>query len=293
MLDAGNALFKTPDSSDAASKERAEFILKTMGELGTTAMAVGRRDLAVGPEFLKKTAARAKVQLLSANLVDGRGKLLFAAATQLSIAGIRVGLLGLSPLEAGAGIQSRPPVQAALVEARKLRAKVDLVIALAAVPHADALQLSKEAGDSIDLILQSHDARGAGIPQRSGSSYVIPTGERGRQIGRLELDLSGSGPFVDLGQRERNEQLIKMLDVQIAEARKRLDGASPDAKNSLSQTMRSFEARREALAQETSSASAKSGRSLKLDFLMLGTEFSDDPALKARVAVLEPEPPAH
>jgi 2',3'-cyclic-nucleotide 2'-phosphodiesterase (5'-nucleotidase family) len=293
LLDAGNALFKTADSIDPTSKQRAEFILTTMGELGTTAMAVGKRDLAAGPDFLRKAAARAKVQLLSANLVDGGGRLLFSATTQLNIAGARIGLLGLSPLQPGGGVQSKPPVQAALAEARKLRAKVDLVIALAAVPYADALQLSKEAGDSIDLILQSHEARGTGIPQRSGTSYVIPTGERGREISRLELDLAGSGPFVDLGQRERNEQLIRMLDVQIAEARKRLEAGSPDAKSSLSQTMRGFEARREALAKKISSSAANSSRTLKLDFLVLGNDFADDPGLKARVAVLEPEPPAH
>jgi 2',3'-cyclic-nucleotide 2'-phosphodiesterase (5'-nucleotidase family) len=293
VLDAGNALFKSSAQSDDASLRRAELILRAMGEMGTAAMAVGNRDLVAGPEFLKRTAARAKLRLLSANLVDGSGKLLFEPSWQVSIGGARVGVLGISPLQEGSGIHSRPPVQAALLEARQLKGKVDLVIALAAVPYADALQLSKEAGNTIDLILQSHEGRGAGIAQRNGSAYVVPTGERGRQLGHLELDLSGSGPLFDVGERERDQQLIKILDLQIAEARKRLDAGGPGAKNSISQTMRSFQARRDALEKESLALSDKSGRAMKLDFVTLGTDFRDDPSLKGRVAVLEPEPPDH
>jgi 2',3'-cyclic-nucleotide 2'-phosphodiesterase (5'-nucleotidase family) len=291
LLDAGNALFKTSAPGDEQTRKRAEFILRSMGELGTSAMAVGSRDLAAGPEFLKKAAARARVQLLSANLADSNGKLLFTAATKLTVAGVRVGLFGISPVQDADGVRGRPPVQAALAEARKLRGKVDLVIALAAVPYADALQLSKEAGSAVDFILQSHESRGTGIPQGDGRNFVIPTGERGRQLGRLELDLSGSGRWVDAGQRARNEQLIKVLDVQIAEARKRFDSGSPEVKQSLSQTMQSFQARRDSLAKEGASL-AKAPRSLKLDFLTLGSEYPDDQALKAQVAVLEPQPSA-
>jgi 2',3'-cyclic-nucleotide 2'-phosphodiesterase (5'-nucleotidase family) len=290
VVDAGNALFKAGAPNDAASQSRAEFILRTMGELGTAAMAVGDRDLVAGEAFLKKAAARLGVKLLSANLVDDKGKLIFPATAQLSVGGSRVGLLGISPLRSDARPQSRPPVQAALAEARKLRGKVDLVIALSAIPYADALQLSKEAGPAIDLILQSHELRGPGIAQRNGSSYVIPTGERGRQLGRLALDIGGSGPWVDEGERERNQQLIKMLDSQLADARRRLETSSPDAQPALAQTIRSFQARREALGAD--SAPAKNARKLKLDFLTLGTEFTDDPALKAQVARLEPESPA-
>jgi 2',3'-cyclic-nucleotide 2'-phosphodiesterase (5'-nucleotidase family) len=263
-----------------------------MGELGTSAMAVGARDLTAGPEFLKKAAARARVQLLSANLVDGKGKLLFSASAKLSVAGVRVGLFGISPLQDADGIRSKPPVQAALAEARRIRGKVDVVIALAAVPYADALQLSKEAGSAIDFILQSHESRGTGIPQGDGSNYVIPTGERGRQLGRLELDLSGSGRWVDAGQRARNEQLISMLDSQIAEVRKRLDSGNPEVKKSLSQAIQSFQARRDSLAKESLSLAAGARRTLKLEFLTLGSEYRDDPALKAQVAVLEPQPTA-
>jgi 2',3'-cyclic-nucleotide 2'-phosphodiesterase (5'-nucleotidase family) len=284
-------LFKASVSSDDVSRRRAEFILRAMGQLRTAAMAVGARDLVAGPEFLKKTAARAKVHLLSANLVDGRGALLFDPSMRTSIAGLRVGVVGISPLQSGERMRGTPPVQAALDEARKLKGKVDLIIALAAVPYADALQLSKEGGDTIDLILQSHEGRGTGIPQRNGGAFVIPTGERGRQLARLELDLSSAGPWVEVGQNERDQQLLNGLDAQIAATQKRLEAASPGAKNSLAQTLRNFQNRRETLAKEVAGSSGKGGRLLRLDYLTLGADYPGDPALKAQIAVLEPEGP--
>ncbi len=293
MLDAGNALFKASVSSDDASRRRAEFILRAMGQLRTAAMAVGARDLVDGPEFLKKTAAKAKVRLLSVNLVDDRGALLFEPSMRTSISGIRVGVLGISPLQSGGRMRGNPPVQAALAEARKLKGKVDLIVALAAVPYADALQLSKEAGDTIDLILQSHEGRGVGIPQRNGDGFVIPTGERGRQLGRLELDLSNPGPWKDLGQKERDQQLIKVLDTQIAATQKRLEASSPRATGSLEKTLHGFQNRRETLAKEIAGSTESGGRLLRLDFLPLGAEYASDPALKAQITVLEPEGPSH
>jgi 2',3'-cyclic-nucleotide 2'-phosphodiesterase (5'-nucleotidase family) len=293
VLDAGNALFKPSGSSDDASRRRAEFILRSMGQLRTAAMAVGARDLVAGPEFLKKTAARAKVRLLSANLVDDRGALLFEPSMRTSIAGIRVGVLGISPLQSGARMRGNAPVQAALAEARKLKGKVDLIVALAAVPYADALQLSTEAGDTIDLILQSHEGRGVGIPQRNGGAFVIPTGERGRQLGRLALDLSIPGPWMELGQKERDQQLINVLDTQIAATQKRLEAASPGATGSLEKTLRGFQNRRETLAKEIAGSPESGGRLLRLDFLQLGAEYASDPALKAQITALEPEGPSH
>ncbi len=264
-----------------------------MGQLRTAAMAVGARDLVAGPEFLKKIAAKAKVRLLSANLVDGRGALLFDPSMRTSIAGIRVGVLGISPLQSGAQIRGTPPVQAALAEARKLKGRVDLIIALAAVPYADALQLSKEAGDTIDFILQSHEGRGVGIPQRNGRAFVIPTGERGRQLGRLALDLSSPGPWIELGQKERDQQLINVLDTQIAATQRLLEAASPGAKSSLEKTLLGFQNRRETLAKQIAGSTESGGRLLRLDFLPLGAEYASDPALQAQITVLEPVAPSH
>jgi len=164
-------------------RRRAELILHAMGELGTAAMAVGERDLNAGLEYLKKTASKARVPLISANLRGADGGLAFAPSTVASVGSLRAGLVGVSPTSAGAGkpgIQVAAPVPAAIAAARKLRGKVDIVIALAALPYADALQLAKEAGSAIDLVLQSNEARGAGSEIGRGACRVSRSGGRGR-----------------------------------------------------------------------------------------------------------------
>jgi 2',3'-cyclic-nucleotide 2'-phosphodiesterase (5'-nucleotidase family) len=291
VIDAGNALFRAPGMTDDANKARAKFIIDTMGKLGTQAMAVGVRDLDLGVAWLKASAAAAKVQLLSANLVGKDGKPLFPASTTLTVGGVKVGLIGASPpteLDAAAGAKGGPAAPAVIAEAKKLRPKVDVVLVLAALPYGDALQLSNEAKDAVDLVFISHDARGAGSAQRAEGNYIVPTGERGRQVGRLELDLSGKGPFVDLEQSNRESEMAKNLGNQLVELKKRMDSATdPKLKADLKVTIEGFE-KSKADHEKLAIAPGKGGRTLKLDWINLGPERPDDPALRAEVEKIEP-----
>src|SRR5438105_13753737 len=101
IVDAGNALFRAPGLDDDNSKKRARFILETMGELGTQAMAVGARDLGAGLPYLLEISKGSKVKLLSANLRDN-GKAPFEASTVLTAGAVKIGVVGLSPASTGA-----------------------------------------------------------------------------------------------------------------------------------------------------------------------------------------------
>jgi len=293
LLDAGNALFKRASASDPPSKQRAELILRTMGELGTVAMPAGARDLNEGIAFLKQNAARAKIAVLSANLRRG-GKPVFPASLTKTIAGVRVGIVGVSPPGNMAEKDLEAlPVREALSEARRIRSKVDVLVLLAAVPYADALQLSKEGGKDVDFILHSNEARGPGPAQNLGDNYLIPTGDRGRQLGELELELGGSGRFLDSGERSRLEQALANLEHQLAEvSRRKATEARPEVQKVLEQTQVNFESRRATVRQQLAAlASAPHGRSFTLNFEALGPEVPDDPRLKEIVSRLEPSPP--
>ena len=321
VLDAGNALFRTPAlsgvegpalslskgpvlslskeptlSDDRADKERATFILSTMGKLGTAAMPAGMRDLSAGIDFLKKTAAASKVSVLSVNLEMG-GKLVFPASLTTTVNGLRVGIVGVSPpgkVAAIAGAQAGP-ITLAVAEAGRLRPKVDVVVVLAAISYVDALQLAKQASGSVDFVLQSSESRGEGNAQQNGEVFVFPTGERGRQLGQLELQISGKGAFFDLSQIERSTRTLELIERQKAEAERRLQEAiDPTVKMSLATTLAHFEERAAALRSQMASAKGSSkSRTLTLSFTNLGADVPDDPALKAVVAKLEPHPPDH
>lgn len=292
VLDAGHALFKTSSSDDAVSKKKAEFILKTMGELGAIAMAVGSHDLSGGIDFLRNTAKKAKVKVLSSNLTL-KGKLAFEPSTVVTVGEARIGLVGIGPAAGSVarvpGLVGGPPVPAALAEAKKLREKVDAVVVLAAVPLADALELLNSGGDSIDLVLQSSDGRPPTVPQRSESRFLISTGKRGRVVSKVELDLTGQGPLVDMGQLDRDQQTVRLLDQQLAETEKRSAEARDAAvRERLNETLKSFRDRKAQVLAEISAFKGRAGRSFSLSPVWLREDIADDPALKAQVEKLQP-----
>ncbi len=291
LVDAGNALFETSYSTDAKAKAKAELILRVMGELKTSAMAVGFRDLALGPEFLTQAAKRAGVPLLSVNLTRD-SKPLFPGSTVVTAGGVKVGLVGVSPtignLDRFPGVRAEPPVRAALAEARKLRGKVDLTVALVAVPWADALQLSKEGGDLFDFIIQSGEQRGLGVMQRNDRNFVLNAGERGRGVGALQLDLSGKGPLVDVAELDRARIRQKNLQSQIEAVKGRAAAEQdPAARKSYQQTLASFEDQLRQLRSGDLEQASKGARTVKLGVQFLDESVPDDPALKAEVDRLQ------
>jgi 2',3'-cyclic-nucleotide 2'-phosphodiesterase (5'-nucleotidase family) len=294
-LDAGNALFKsaTP-GGDSSAKARAELLLEQMDALGTSAMAVGARDLTLGTAFLTRRPQGAKMKLLSANLVDAQGKLLFEPSTVLTVGGVKFGVVGLSPEGEAAGQKGgvgKAPVPAALAESRRLRQKekVDVVVVLAAVPYLTALELSKEAGPAVDFIIQSHEGRGTGMAQRHEFASLLPSGERGKQLARLELSVGGKGPFVDLTEAERARSSLKILEENIQRAKERLAAARDEpARKALEESLAGFEVRRQQLLLQTKGSEQGLERTHRLSYIELGSEVPDEPELKKRVEQLEP-----
>jgi 2',3'-cyclic-nucleotide 2'-phosphodiesterase (5'-nucleotidase family) len=295
VIDAGNALFQNPGAADAKQQERAAFIAKTMAELGTVAMAVGTRDLAAGLPFLKASAEKAKLKLLSANLREGE-KSLFEGSTVWTGSGVKVGLIGLSAPGPALGepkVTGAPVVEAAKAEVAKLKGKVDVLVVLAAVPYAEALKLSNELQDSVDFVVQSSDSRGQ-VAQEVGGTHLIGAGDRGRMLGRLELKLSGKGPWVDLAEKDRDAQSVAMLEQQISTLKTRLKATTDAAaKSSLQEAMMQMQKRREDQSKKAKAAVAPGARTMNLQWKALDSAVGDDESLKREVLVHEPTYAGH
>ncbi len=295
VVDSGNALFQhTGMAVDGAMQHRARFILKAMGQVGTSAMAVGARDLVAGPAWLKQEAEKAGVPLLSANLVDAKGTRLFAPSKVVEVQGRKIALIGVSPegpVGDGAGVKGNPGASAVKAEARKLRSKVDVVVVLAALPYAESLRFAQTLGGSVDFILQSHDSRGTGSAQKVEGNFLMPSGDRGRQVGRLVLDLSGKGTFVDSGESKRDQQTLEILDKQIVEVKHRIAAAKDaQAKAPLEKTLKAFETRKSEIALRASAGGkGAAGRKMTLDFVALDPTFGKgDPTLAAEAQRIDP-----
>jgi len=296
VLDAGNALFKFPNSTgDANEKPRAELLLKQLDALGTSAMAVGARDLTLGLDFVRSGAKGLKMKLLSANLVDKAGKAVFPSSTVLTAGALKVGVVGVSPEGALPESQGKPALHAVLAEAKRLREKdkVDVVVVLAAVPYDLARRLAQQ-GEGVDFVVQSHEGRGPGIASKDGLATFIPPGERGRQLARLELSVDGPGAFLDLSTAGQAQTSLKNIEANLARAKERLattkDGA---ARKALEETVATFESRRATLQKASKADATGSARTHLLSYSQLGADVPSDPTVQKLVEKLEPPGAGH
>ncbi|MFL5322179.1 MAG: 5'-nucleotidase [Myxococcaceae bacterium] len=288
VFDSGNALFKFPGAADAQSTERAKFILQKMGALQTKAFVVGQRDLNAGAVWLAREAKASGVTALSANLVGPDDKPLFAPSTIVDVDGTKIAFIGITAPGNYGEATARPILPAARNELLKLKGKANITIVLAATSFADALQLSNELKGQIDFVAQSGEVRGMGIAQKGPGNFVLPSGERGRAVGRLDLTLSApTGPFGDLSEQERAAQIVQIITRQLDEVQKRKAAAKDAAvKAELDKTAKDFETRKK--QAEADMKAAKASRAFKLSFVGLGSDVIDDPEWQKEIDRIDP-----
>jgi 2',3'-cyclic-nucleotide 2'-phosphodiesterase (5'-nucleotidase family) len=290
VVDAGNALFRVTGPIVAKEdEERATFVLEAMGAMGTRAMAAGVRDLSAGVPFLRALAKKSGVAVLSANLMVGEA-LAFPAFTVVKLKGLKVGVIGATAAGPVPGVEARagPVFEAVQREAAALRKVTDAIVVLAAVPYAEALELSTKLGTQVDVILQSTEMRGS-VGQENAGNFLVSGGQRGQLIGWLDVAPKGKGPWIDLEAVARDRQQLEFLDNQLGELKKRqaaaLDAAS---KKTFQPTVDTLEKRRAEQAARVAAAVAPGARTLRLRWLTLDDGVVDDPELKKQALVIEP-----
>lgn len=272
---------------DEAARKRAKFILHKYGALGVKAMAVGARDLNASTPWLQREAKEAGVTLLSANLFGTDNTLAFAASTIVEAGGVKVGFIGATAAGPHGDFTAKPALPLIKAEAAKLRGKTDLIVVLAAVTYGDSLQLSNDLKAAVDFIIQSNENRGISMAQKGPGNFVLPSGERGRHVARVDLNLSGKGALSDIGELERNAQVLKILDKQLEEVRRRKALAKePALKAELAKTEGEFHKRKK--QQLAAQGGAKADRTFKLQFVGLGSDVKDDPDWRKEIDRIDP-----
>lgn len=289
VIDSGNALFRTPGGASDEDKKRASFVLSTMGALGTSVLGVGHRDLSAGPAFLIAEAKKANVQLVSTNL-ELEGKPAFPKSVIVERNGVKVALLavtGLGPVPGVLGLMGTAPLDALQAELNKLPAR-DLTIVLCTSGYEEAMALAGALDASVDFVIQSGEFRGTVPPQKVKGTFLLASGQRGQAVGKLEVSLGKTkGAFADLNEAARDQELLTNLDNQLKSVDERLKLAKDaEGKKALSSLRKDMKARRDEQAKKVTKAVG--GRTLKLDWLLLGHDVKDDEALKAGVLEIEP-----
>jgi hypothetical protein len=234
QVDAGDFLpLATDDPRDAVAPEAkdvprwVDLVLASYRRLGVDAVTLGERELAqpgLDPRRLAKKFHDAHVPVVLANLV-GKGAPLFPASALVDAGGTKVGVLGVSELDAAAtaalakaGFSLGPPEAAARATAKDLRARgaafvVALVHAAAGRPRAAAIAAALVDDVDVAVAALGHDDPGAApaaSPPNARPRLVAAGGDL--VVGHLDVRLvPGSPPALD----DRVVELDKTVPEQL------------------------------------------------------------------------------
>jgi 2',3'-cyclic-nucleotide 2'-phosphodiesterase (5'-nucleotidase family) len=193
ILDAGNVLFASErlDKSQAElQKQRAQLLLKGNRLMKVVAQNVGYLDLTAGVDFLKSSAAKEGVPLLSANWVDAQGKLIFAPQMTFDLGREKVLIVGLSK-----GFKSESAGEEGV---KVLDPFTTLEKILATAPAEQVVILLSDLGTDEDqkialkvnrplIIVGSRDLSSLEIPLHVGASIILQGQLQGQQWGSIDV----------------------------------------------------------------------------------------------------------
>lgn len=286
LVDAGDALARSvrldvEPVPTQAERRKMSFILETMGKLGYDAMAVGERDLVLGVEELKKMAAKAKVTLLAANLLDKGGKRPFEQRKLVTAGGVKVGIFAVAEgaeLERK-GLKVLPALEQANLQARALRkAGADLVVALLHQDYDSALKTAQKL-QGVDFAIQSHGGR-VSSTQAVGKVVLAAGGERGRRLGRAEFELGGKGPLFDRAEAKSARAQLGHLEQTIGKYKQQQQQASAQAeKDQLERLLKPLAKRRQELLAKMEAEAPAGRNSVLCELVPLDRRVADDPEI--------------
>ncbi len=219
LLDSGDTIEGSPVEAlvfSGAIHDRGDPIVRAMNLVRYDAMAVGNHEFNFGLERLEKSRREARFPWLSANTVREDGKPAFPPYLVKVVAGVRVGILGLTtknipfwePPAHVAGLRFLDTVETAkrYVPILRGKEKCDAVIVLTHQGFERDLATARENGSSaenqayaiatevpgIDLLLTGH-THTVIEPRRLGQTWTSQPGRFGNTVTRFDLAFTKSG----------------------------------------------------------------------------------------------------
>ena len=199
VLDAGNSLV---GDRDPARRTKGETSVEAMNLLGYDAMALGRKDLALGLDVLRQRMAEAQFPMLSANAVlSGTDELIAEPYIIKEMGGHQIAIIGLTGGKDTAEVQIRPPLTTARQVVAELTPQADIIIILSHAGLSVDRQIAQEVS-GVDLIIsggREHPKVPVYDPQRGVlvvHADVATRGHAGRRIGIAYLKFDSQGRLI-------------------------------------------------------------------------------------------------
>ena len=197
-LDAGGSFPEQDGRTDLA-----EFMYRSLVQIGAGAIGVGPRDLRHGVAFLRDLVHRTGAPVTCANLADRRTRLpIFPSGRVLDVGGVKVGVFAIygDRFDLGPAADSLvvlDPENAAHAQVTALRNKGAQVVVLLA-------QLGRVGGEDlvtavpgIDVVLLGHDVPVYENGRRIGGTMASYAGEQGQHLGVIRVALAPDGRAAD------------------------------------------------------------------------------------------------
>lgn len=158
-------------------------------QLQLTASVLGNRETHPIKAAMDMKTKGASHPILIANIQGAN----HPPSTTLEINGCRIGLLGVMVPMATEKMKTAfawayrwsNPIPAAIEQAKELRAKVDVVIALTHIGYQQDVKLAESTGD-IDIILGGHSHTVLTHPEKVNQTYICQGGSHNRYAGVYE-----------------------------------------------------------------------------------------------------------
>jgi 2',3'-cyclic-nucleotide 2'-phosphodiesterase (5'-nucleotidase family) len=192
LLDGGDSLMSEP-VQPLSLESQGRLVIEAMNLLGYDAIALGERDLLLGPDALRQRIDEADFPVLSANVrLAETGELLASPYTILNVGGLSIGIIGLT----GTSPDSPPaftisdPIAAAEDILKEVEPQADLIVVLSHLGWDRNKELADQVS-AIDVVISG------GMQKLDDQPYHSPT--TGARLSQAELPTAGhAGRFVGL-----------------------------------------------------------------------------------------------
>ena len=195
FLDVGDAVSGVPvtDLSQGETNINAMNIMKYDG------FTPGNADFMFGGQAILALQKKAAFPFISANIWY-QDKLAFEPYIIKNIAGLNIGIIGVSPLNSMvatienklAGFRVTDPIDAVKDAISRIQDKTDLIIVLAHLGKTDPnvnIQNLVEAVPTIDVVIDGHDHIAVNDGRLLGHTIMVNTGQYGEYLGQLTLTI--------------------------------------------------------------------------------------------------------
>ncbi|HBD64997.1 MAG TPA: multifunctional 2',3'-cyclic-nucleotide 2'-phosphodiesterase/5'-nucleotidase/3'-nucleotidase [Clostridiales bacterium] len=197
VLDAGDTLHGMP----IVNISKGENAIKMLQAAGYDYMTIGNHDFNYGKERLLELKDMSKVGMLSANILDEKGKTLFTPYVIKEVGGVKVGIFGLSTPETAyktspanvVGLTFEDPVKTSEKMVAELKDKTDVIIALVHLGLDESSEITSkklaEKVKGIDVIVDGHSHTTLETGMLVNDVLIAQTGNYDKNLGYVNIEV--------------------------------------------------------------------------------------------------------